>query len=441
MLIYRLALSVVSLPALAALLWRVLAGREAWADLAERLGGGSGPERSPQAARAPRLWLHAASNGELASARPLLAAIRARRPGLAILITTNSVTGRVLARRWATEEGEIAAALAPLDHRLALARFLGRWQPAALLTFENELWPNRFAACTGRGIPVVVAGARLSARAAGRWARFAPGLARHMLSGLAWLSPQDEASGARFLALGLPPARLGPPVALKALAAAPAAPAAAPSAPSFPRADTLLAASTHPGEEEIVLNAFAAARAARPGLRLILAPRHPRRRDAIEALIAARGFPLATRSRGAEPDAGSPVYLADTLGEMPLWYAAAGMTFVGGSLVEKGGHTPHEPAALGSAILHGPHTANFAPAYAALHAAGGARAVTGQDDLARAILDLADPAAQARLASAAAAALAPAADPAALGALADRVLAALDAGISWGRPVQKFPQK
>jgi 3-deoxy-D-manno-octulosonic-acid transferase len=235
---------------------------------------------------------------------------------------------------------------------------------------------------------------------------------------IVWLAPQDRGSGERFVALGLPADRLGPVLTLKSL------PEQAGGAPAGPaRAHTLLAASTHAGEDEVVLDAFVAARAALPGLRLILAPRHPRRRDGIEALIRARGLAFATRSRGVEPAEGLPVYLADTLGEMDRWYGMAGMTFVGGSLVEKGGHTPFEPAAHGSAILHGPHRTNFAPAYAALVAGRGAVEVANADDLAAAILALADPAAQAALAGRARAALAPFADKAATAA----VLAALAA--------------
>jgi 3-deoxy-D-manno-octulosonic-acid transferase len=195
-------------------------------------------------------------------------------------------------------------------------------------------------------------------------------------------------------------------------AAAPSGTAALP----FPRAATLLAASTHEGEEAVVLDAFARARAQRPDLRLILAPRHPRRRDAVEAAIRAAGLAFATRSRGAEPAADIPVYLADTLGEMDRWYAGAGMTFVGGSLVPLGGHTPFEPAAHGSAILTGPHVANAAPAYAALLAEGGALAVTDAESLARAILRLADPAVREAQAEAAARALAPFAADAAIAA-------------------------
>ena len=175
----------------------------------------------------------------------------------------------------------------------------------------------------------------------------------------------------------------------------------------FPRAQTLLAASTHAGEEELLLDAFVSARRHQPDLRLILAPRHPRRRDSIEAALAARGIAFATRSRGQTARADTQAYLADTMGEMPLWYAAAGLCLVGGSLENHGGHTPFEPAACGAAILHGPHVSNFAAAYAALDHAGGARQVDDAAQLASALVALSgDAAAQKALAERATQALA-----------------------------------
>lgn len=347
----------------------------------------------------PLIWLHAASNGELTAARPVIAALRAALPESRLLITANSLTGRNLAGGWALPA--TATRLAPHDDGATVARFLDTVRPAALIVIENELWPNRLTQAQARGIPVFCLAARLSQRSAGRWG-LAPGLAARVMQAIRWLAPQDDASRNRFRALGLPEDRLGPTMVLKsAVTATPADPL------PHPRAATLLAASTHEGEEEIVLAAFARARRTRRDLHLILAPRHTRRRDAVEAAIRAADLPFATRSRGAEPDAGTAVYLADTLGEMDRWYAGAGMTFVGGSLVDRGGHTPFEPAAHGSAILTGPHVANAAPAYAALFAANAARRVTDSETLAAAILALADPAAQAAQAEAARAALAP----------------------------------
>lgn len=378
---------------LAGLSLRLRAALAPWPG-AERLRAPEPPEGA-----GPVVWLHGASNGELAAARPVIAALRSALPGLRLVVTANSLSGRDLVQGLALPG--TAVRLAPHDDTRTLKRFLDAARPAALIVIENELWPNRLRLAAARGIPVFCLAARISERSAGAWRRI-PGLARSVIGAITWLAPQDTASRDRFRALGLPEDRIGPLMVLKSAAGAiDAAPL------PCPRATTLLAASTHAGEEAIVLAAFKRALAARPDLRLILAPRHPRRRAEVEAAIRDAGLAFATRSAGAEPDAALPVYLADTLGEMDRWYAGAGMTFVGGSLVDRGGHTPFEPAAHGSAILTGPHVANAAPAYAALLAAGGAIEVTDAASLAAAILGLADSRAQVRQAEAAARALAP----------------------------------
>nr|WP_212524563.1 3-deoxy-D-manno-octulosonic acid transferase [Actibacterium sp. MT2.3-13A] len=373
-----------------------LARRDRRDGLDERLGGhGAGAAR-----RGAVIWLHAASNGELTAARPLIAALLARDARLWLVITCNSATGRALAQGWGLPRTEVR--LAPLDYRLCLRRFLGNWQPDALIVIESELWPNRLTEMARRHRPVLVLSARISERSARLWARL-PGLTRRVMGAISLLSAQDAGSEARFLSLGLPPDRLAPALNLKT-GAAPAAPDPAELArlrPLFPHGATLLAASTHEGEEGPILMGFRRALAERPELRLILAPRHPRRSADIQAILRRQGLGFAVRSAGEVPDAGTPVYLADTLGEMGLWYALAGTTFVGGSLVAKGGHTPFEPAAHGSALLHGPYLENFAEVYAALEAAGGSRRVEGADDLRAALLSL-DEAGRARMAEAAA---------------------------------------
>lgn len=301
------------------------------------------------------VWLHAASVGELTSARPILADL-----GNSLLITTNRTTARDLARNWG-----LTSRLAPFDAPGPLARFLDAVRPRLAITVEGEIWPARAAALRTRGIPQAVIGARLSERSAARWAK-ARFLIAPVLGGLAGLSAQDKASEDRLRTLGLPQAALWPRLDLKLIGPA----RAVPEPPSPARDRTVLMASTHEGEDAIVLDAFAAARAVRPDLRLILAPRHPDRAPAIAALMTARGLTPARRSQGTGPEAA--ILLADTLGEMDLWYRAAGTCLTGGSWVAKGGHTPWEPAARGCAIVHGPHVANFADAYARLGAAGAA---------------------------------------------------------------------
>ncbi len=335
-----------------------LAAPLAGPDWRERLAL-SGPEVAPGG-----IWLHAASVGELNSVRVLAEDLARDFP---LCVTTNSLTGRDLARRigW-------PCALAPLDVPQAVARFLDRVRPAVMVTVENELWPNRSRMTHARGVAQVVLGARMSARSAARWARM-PGLIGPMLGRIAALSAQDPLSEARLLALGLPQAALTPPLNLKLLAPA----RVRPGEDGPGRALTVLAASTHEGEDAVMLDAWLAARAVAPGLRLILAPRHPERGDAVAGLIAARGLDFARRSRGGGPDA--PILLADTLGEMARWYAAAGICVTGGSFADHGGHTPWEPAAWRCAILHGPHVANQAGDYADLDAVGAALACDAAD--------------------------------------------------------------
>lgn len=363
--------------------------------ISQRLGLGDAPDQ------ASRLWLHGASLGEVTSARWVIEALRAARPGLQVLVTTNSTTGRDMVNGWGV--AGVRAVLAPFDSGGAAGRFLDRIRPQALVIVENELWPSRIAAAHRRGVPVLVIGARMSARSARRW-RLWPGLIGATLGRLDWLSAQDDASGRRLTALGLPVQVLGPVLALKSLARtqARAAPFAAPAA----RASCLLAASTHEGEEAAILAAFASARAKGGPQFLILAPRHPARGDEIARMIDALGLPFVRWSKGQSPAPQTAVMLADTLGDMALWYQMAGICVIGGTFVARGGHTPFEPAQFGCAILHGPFTANFAAPFAALDQGAGARPLGRIEDLAAALQDL-SAADQASLVQAAPGCLAP----------------------------------
>lgn len=348
MILYRLVM-LLALPVLAVAAWRR-------GGLAERLGLGPLPRGA--------VWLHGASNGEIASARGVIEALAARGP---VLITCNNPTAKVLVASWALPG--VTARLAPLDAWPVVRAFL-RCRPRALLIVENELWPERILSAP---CPVLVIGARMSDRSARRWARVP--LMRRMLGRMDWVSAQDAASEGRLVTLGLPLDRLGPRLLLKAQPRTAQTPL-----PTLPhvREETLLAASTHEGEDEVILSAFAAQSRFRW---LILAPRHPARGPQVAALAQAQGFAVARRGAGDGP--GGAVYVADTLGEMDLWYRAACATVIGGSFVPKGGHTPFEPAAHGSALLHGPSVHNFAEVFAALDAAGGAEPAAAADLAAR----------------------------------------------------------
>lgn len=324
----------------------------------------------PRAGNMPLIWVHGASNGELTAARSLLKELLERAPSYELVVTTNSLTAREMVNNWSLPRTNVR--LAPVDQRSLTAAFLDNLRPSALVILENELWPNRLLLCAASGIPVLVLGARMSEKSAKLWQRYS-GLGRKLMATINWLAPQDDASRERFVSLGFAQDRLGPTITLKSTVEMTRQASDLP----FEHEKTILAASTHEHEEEIVLDAFVELIAnGDPAVHLILAPRHPRRRDEIEAMIARRGLTFTTRSRNQVPEAFTQVYLADTMGEMPLWYGAAAITFVGGSLTDRGGHTPYEPAAYGSAIIHGPDVANFSAAYAVLTNAGAAEEIS-----------------------------------------------------------------
>jgi len=333
------------------------------ARIGERLGRASAPRPA-----GPVIWLHGASLGEAVSLLPLLPALARAAPSAGLVLTSGTVAA---AKRLSDAlPGGAIHQYAPVDTAAAMRRFLDHWRPSLAIRADSELWPRMLVEAADRGIPVALVNARLSARSAARWARL-PGMARALFAPLALAITQDAETAARLTRLGADPARVREGANLKSAVAVPDAPAEALARARAAVAGRpiWLAASTHPGEEA----AAAAAQATlAPQTLLVLAPRHPDRGAEIAADLAARGLSAARRSLGETPGADTRVWLVDTLGEMGLWYRLAQVVFVGGSLAPHGGHTPFEPAALGPAILHGPHTENFAPVYAALAAEGGA---------------------------------------------------------------------
>lgn len=365
-----------------------------WALVSDRLGRGP-------AAPGPHLWLHAASNGELASARGLIEHVLTVRPDMGVLVTCNTATAATLARSWGISRLHVR--LAPLDLGHINRRMLRRWDVQLHITMESELWPDRVMRCAATGIPVAIFGARLTRRTARGWSRFG-GLARKVLGRITYLSAQDSRSLARMRALGLRASAAGPVLDLKASYTPPhdLTPDATLRA-SFPRAQTWLAASTHPGDEAQVIAAHLAARAARPGLRLIIAPRHPVRGAEIAEALTAAGLDFVRRSQSDATD--KEVLLADTMGEMALWYAVAGTVFIGGTLSDRGGHTPYEPSAFGAALIHGPDVDNFSSAFSRLQRARTSICIDNAEDLAKALCDLNTTVAQTEIGAAAQAAL------------------------------------
>lgn len=378
---------------------RLARGKEAAGRLGERRGFGAGPRPAGRL-----LWVHAASVGETVSILPVLGEVAARAPDLALLVTTGTVTSAALLERRLGEfglAGSVRHRFAPLDVPRWVGRFLDHWRPDAAALVESELWPNLLAALDRRGIPRMLVNARLSARSFARWRR-APGLARRLLGGFAAVQAQSAADAARFAALGA--AGVSAPGDLKfAAAKLPADPALlAALRAGLAGRPVWLAASTHPGEETMAFAAHRALAPAHPGLLTLIVPRHPERGVAIAA--AAGGLAVTRRAAGEGPPAGSGVWVADTLGELGLFYRLAPLVFVGGSLVAHGGQNPLEPARLGAAIAVGPHTGNFAAAVAVLRAAEAVRVLAGPGDLAPHVAALlADSAARAAMGARAAA--------------------------------------
>lgn len=351
------------------------------------------PERRGQASL-PRpdgalVWLHAASVGEAASALILIDRLLATRPGLQVLVTTGTVTSAALLRDRLPPAARHQ--FVPVDRPDWVASFLDHWRPDLALWVESELWPALIAATAARDIPMVLVNARMSDRSARRWGML-PGLARAVLGCFDLCLARNAEQAERFRALG---ARKVEVTGNLKFAAAPL--------PAAPEAqDTLrtalagrpfwLAASTHEGEEQAALDAHRRLAPHRPDLLTIIVPRHPQRGAEIAALAERQGLPAARRALDALPTPACAVYVADTLGEMGLFFALAGaqdgIVFVGGSLTRRGGHNPLEPAHFGCAILHGPDMRNNLEMAEALAGAGAALTVATPDALAEAVESL-----------------------------------------------------
>jgi 3-deoxy-D-manno-octulosonic-acid transferase len=360
-------------------------GKEDRARFGERLGH-AGTTRPP----GPLAWLHAASVGEAASLLSLIERLNRERPALNLLVTTGTVTSaRLLETR--LPAGQARHQFVPVDRPLYVRRFLDHWRPDLAIWVESELWPNLVAATQARGIPTVLLNGRVSQRSYKRWRRW-PGLIAPLLGRFALCLAQDAAQAVRLVELG---ARNAGTVGDLKSAAAPLPADAHELAQLGAEIDARprwLAASTHQGEEDAVAAAHRKVQPRHPGLLTIIAPRHPVRATEIAASLRSQGLGVARRSQGDAITAAVAIYLADTLGEMGLFYRLADIAFIGGSLTPVGGHNPLEAALLGSAILHGPDMSNCAAAAHQLAQAGGAIAIGGTDELAAA-LDrlLADP--------------------------------------------------
>jgi 3-deoxy-D-manno-octulosonic-acid transferase len=368
--------------AFAVVLWRGLRDRGYWQGMGERFGWGGRMSSSPA------IWLHAVSLGEMSAAAPLVRALRSRYPQNPLVLTTATPTGRARAESLFGDSVDVR--FLPYDTPGAVARFLDRIRPRLAIIMETELWPNLYSECERRGVPLVLASARLSAKSVSRYQRFG-GLFRRIFSASSLIAAQTAEDAERFVAIGAETARthvvgnikfdmeLGPGVVDRGLALRYSFGSARP---------TWIAGSTHAGEEEQVLAAHRELLGDEPNALLLLVPRHPDRFDGVADLLSRRGLRFTRRSGGMPPGGATQVLLVDTVGELAALYAAADVAFVGGSLVPIGGHNLLEPAALGLPVLTGPYHSNSKDIARLLLSQGAALQVADARELAAALVRL-----------------------------------------------------
>lgn len=305
------------------------------------------------------MWIHAVSVGETIASTPLINACLRLYPDLPIVLTSTTPTG--YARAKALFGDKVVCGYMPYDLPGSIHRFLNRVNPCMAIFIETELWPNLLHICRKRNIPTFLANARLSERSAAAYRGLGP-LTKEMFGNLTRIAAQAEPDANRFIQLGARKNAVSVCGSLKFDISIPA--------DVFEQGKKLrevlgenrlvwIAASTHQGEEELVLKAYAKLRYQLPKMLLILVPRHPERFRAVESLCKKFDFSIASRSKNEPVLESTQIYLGDTMGEMMLMYAAADFAFVGGSLVKVGGHNLLEPAGLGKAVISGAFLFNF----------------------------------------------------------------------------------
>jgi len=354
---------------------RLNAGREDPQRFRERFGDASATRPN-----GPLVWLHASSVGESLSMLSLIERLRRERPEVVILMTSGTVSSaRILENR--LPPGVIHQ-FVPVDRMSWVRRFLDHWQPDLVLWVESEFWPGVLSEVKRRAIPAMLMNARISARSWRGWRR-APWMIRRILQTFDLCMAQTELDAERLRDLGA--VNIACPGNLKfaaeplpadpdTLAALEAATAARPR---------WLAFSTHPGEEETIAAAHRILVRNLPDILTIIVPRHPARGPEIENILAASGTTVSVRSRSQLPDKNIGFLLADTMGELGVFFRLTDIAFVGGSLVPHGGQNPIEPARLGCAIVHGPHMENFLAIEGELNTAGASSVATTAEEIAR----------------------------------------------------------
>ncbi len=409
--IYQLASAAGSPVASQVLARRLQRGKEHPERIAERRG-----EASLKRPQGPLIWVHGASVGEMLAAVPLIA--RLREQGFGVLVTSGTVTSATLAEQ-RLPDGTLHQFL-PLDAPRFVGRFLNHWRPGLALFVESDLWPNLILETAKRRIPMILVNGRLSLRSFTRW-RLVPGTIAALLARFDLCLAQSAGDARRYADLGAP--RVSWTGNLKLDTAPPPVDAA-----EFKRLKEIIgarpliaAASTHAGEEAAIIAAHRRLMAKFPRLLTVIVPRHPDRGPSIAEIAKVAGLSVRLRSQRVQPMPDIDVYVADTLGELGLFYRLAPIVFMGGSLASHGGQNPIEAIRLGAAVLHGPHVWNFAEIYSALDEAHGAVCVADEEALTERLgAWLADPAARKAVADQGAATVEQ------LGGALQRTIAALD---------------
>ena len=359
---------------------RLKQGKEDPARIGERRGISKDPR--PQG---PLVWVHGASVGEVLAAAALVERLRAL--NIRILLTSGTVTSAaIVAKRF---PADIIHQYVPYDSPRFVARFLDHWRPGLALFIESDLWPNLILSGASRRLPMVLINGRMSHRSFPRWRRASVTISA-LLSQFEVCLAQSSIDAERFSALGSRNVMTTGNLKLD-VQAPPADTAKLERMMAFTRGrPVIVAASTHPGEEEILVEVHKTLAGFFPLLLTVIVPRHPARGEAVARMIAASGLQVALRSREAEPTAANDIYVADTMGELGLFYRLAPIVFMGGSLVPHGGQNPIEAVKLGASIVHGPHVFNFSDVYEALDSAGGAKQADSTEALVRQLGQLLD---------------------------------------------------
>ena len=378
--VYNLLTYLLLIPFLVYWVFRGLGNRAYFDRLGQRFGFGL-----PELERS--IWVHAVSVGEVQAAAPLVRALAERFPEHEILVTTVTPTGAARVR--ALFGDTVHHAYVPFEFPHAVNALFRRTRPSTALVMETEIWPNLYRGCGIRGIPLVLVSARISPKSVPGYRKLLP-LIRETLSHGIIIASQSRQDADRFLSLGANPERTHVMGNIKfdlQYDDGVVTQGRAERARLFGNRPVWIAASTHEGEEEIVLNVHESLRARHDDLLLVLVPRHPERFAAVRELIRQRGFSLVSRTEGRAAGEAA-VFLCDTMGEVPIFYAASDVAFVAGSLVPIGGHNLLEPAALGVPVVTGPHNFNAQDIADLFISKGACRKVEGPGELVDTVSEL-----------------------------------------------------